>query len=43
MNAEHFTDDLQAIIDAAETGEKGCLLHEREDPGEGGDDDDEGE
>jgi hypothetical protein len=43
MTPEHFTDDIQAIIDAAETGDKGCLLPEREDPGEGGDDDDEGE
>jgi hypothetical protein len=39
VNAEHFTDDIQAIIDAAETGEKGCLLPERDDPREGGDDD----
>ena len=35
---EHFTDDIQAIIDAAETGEKGCLFPERDDPREGGDD-----
>jgi len=37
---EQLTDDVQAIIDAAETGEKGCLLPERDDPREG---DDEGE
>lgn len=39
MSPEHFTDDIQAIIDAAETGEKGCLLPELEDPREGDGDD----
>jgi len=31
---ENFTDDIQDILDAAEIGEKGCLLPERDDPRE---------
>ena len=36
---ENFTDDIQDILDAAEIGEKGCLLPERDDPRKGEDDD----
>jgi hypothetical protein len=35
---EQFTDDVQAIIDAAETGTRGCLLPLLDDTRGGGDD-----
>jgi hypothetical protein len=37
---EHFTDDVEATLDPAETGRVGCLEPQIEDDGEHGEEDD---
>jgi len=38
---EHFTDDIEYLLDAAETGRMGCLDPAIEDDGEHGEEEDE--